>query len=154
MSILPVLVVRLQPTASDASILFSMMKWTGEQQNAENLPKVKNGKSIQLIDDATRLSAEDRLIFRGIEDALRRAGIQIVERDQITADNVLVLTGGKDRAFREFISDLNKSGHLRNRLVVLLSCGDGNDASFLSPDAECGKWASAAFSTFATKSIH
>jgi len=103
------------------------------QQNAENLPKVKNGKSIQLIDDASRLSAEDRLIFRGIEDALRQAGIQIVERpDQISADNVLVLTGSKDRTFREFILDLHRNGHLRNRLVVLLSCGDGNDASFLS----------------------
>jgi hypothetical protein len=108
---------------------------------AETIADVKSTKDLALVSDTLSFAVKDHGIVATVEDRLQEAGVAVyrkISQEQaergirVDEPNILVLTGHKDEAFREYVAALHDSGVLRDRVILILSCYAKGDEDFNS----------------------
>lgn len=99
--------------------------------NLASLPIVKRANNLAVYINGFAVTDFD--VIKNIEVNLRKVGIQIVpDNDWVPKSNILVITGHKDVAFKNYIETLGQKGTLQDKVVALFSCYQSGDESLNS----------------------
>jgi hypothetical protein len=96
-------------------------------QNVKAQRPIKGGSDLAIYSDSSVKTGE---ILSGLEPALKKAEIPLVNSGLVKAGNLIIVTGHKDAAFRKYLADLALSGALKDKAIALLSCAEASDQEF------------------------
>lgn len=93
---------------------------------SEELLVVNSGKDIAVYSGREMFKVYDYKLADRIKDELKEVNIPLVKNArQIEHANILIIPGHKDNAFNKYLYELAKNKVLKDKVVVLLSCGQG-----------------------------
>ena len=97
---------------------------------ARTLATVVSGQDIAVINDRDSLPEGYGELVDEIADELREARIQVLniaDARVIEAENIVIVTGLKNRDFMDMVESLRERGTLRNKTVLFFACGEGRE---------------------------
>ena len=100
--------------------------------NAKSMTKIHDGFSIGFLTDGSE-TLKDGNLLRFISRRLKIANIDIHENpDKLSSEknNIVVITGHKELAYKDYVTSLAVGGYFKDRYVVLLSCFNKGESAF------------------------
>jgi hypothetical protein len=103
------------------------------KKNAKNLPSISGPTDVAVYIPRDGFNVQDYSVLEEIEPYLNQAQMKTVGDTRIVeASNIIIITGHKDEALRNYIMELGRKGCLQDKWILMLSCYEQGDTAFNS----------------------
>jgi hypothetical protein len=122
---------RLQSLVANHGQIYLASDFELARKNLAALPRVKNAADINIYDDIISLDPANRALLSPITENLKASGMSVSsDEGVVAAANLVIITGRKNEELDELVANLGRRGALKDKLVVMLSCGEGGEEDF------------------------
>ena len=103
------------------------------KENAKNLPTIRGSTDLAAYIPRNGFDVRDYSVLQAIEDYLTQAQIRTIrDTTRVEESNIIIITGHKDKALKEYFMQLGREGCLKGKVVLMLSCYEQGDTAFHS----------------------
>jgi hypothetical protein len=115
---------------------------TKSVERIDTIAPVAKPTDVALIADKLSFPVNDHGIVDDVEAKFKQAGLTVyasLPEQAVTEANLVVLTGHKDQAYRDYVDALIDKGVLQDRVVLMFSCYAKGDERFNSSSLSTDK---------------